>query len=76
MKEKLTKLLEAKQEQKRNLDAALIESDSKEERAAIGETLKALATEIADVEAMLAEARRIGITYEEILDMVKKGFSK
>lgn len=28
------------------------------------------------VEAMLAEARRIGITYEEILDMVKKGFSK
>lgn len=55
MKEKLTKLLEAKQEQKRNLDAALIESDSKEERAAIGETLKALATEIADVEAMLAE---------------------
>lgn len=55
MKEKLTKLLEAKQEQKRNLEAALIESDSKEERAAIGETLKALATEIADVEAMLAE---------------------
>lgn len=55
MKEKLTKLLEAKQEQKRNLDAALIESDSKEERAAIGETLKALAAEIADVEAMLAE---------------------
>ena len=55
MKEKLTKLLEAKKEQKRNLDAALIESDSKEERAAIGETLKALAQEIADVEAMLAE---------------------
>ena len=55
MKEKLTKLLEAKQEQKRNLDAALIESDNREERAAIGETLKALATEIADVEAMLAE---------------------
>lgn len=55
MKEKLTKLLQAKQEQKRNLDAALVESDNREERAAIGETLKALAAEIADVEAMLAE---------------------
>ncbi len=55
MKEKLTKLLQQKQEQRNNLNAALIESDSKEERAAIGETLKALAAEIADVEALLAE---------------------
>ncbi len=55
MKEKLTKLLQQKNEQRNNLNAALIESDSKEERAAIGETLKALAAEIADIEEMLAE---------------------
>ena len=55
MKEKLTKLLQSKQEQRNNLNTALIESDSKEERAAIGETLKALAQEIADIEAMVAE---------------------
>lgn len=55
MKEKLTKLLNAKNEQRKNLNAALIESDSKEERAALGETLTALAAEIADIEAMLAE---------------------
>ncbi len=55
MKEKLQKMLEAKNEQRKNLNNALIESDSKEERAAIGETLKALANEIAEVEAMLAE---------------------
>ena len=55
MKEKLNKLLTAKQEQRDNLNRTLIESDSKEERAAIGETLAALAQEIADVEAMLAE---------------------
>lgn len=55
MKEKLQKMLEAKNEQRKNLNNALIESDSKEERAAIGETLKALADEIAEVEQMLAE---------------------
>lgn len=55
MKEKLTKLLNAKNEQRKNLNTALIESDSKEERAALGETLTALAAEIADIEAMLAE---------------------
>jgi HK97 family phage major capsid protein len=55
MKEKLNNLLKQKNEQRNNLNAALIESDSKEERAAIGETLKALAQEIADIEAMLAE---------------------
>lgn len=55
MKERLQNLLNQKNEQRNNLNAALIESDSKEERAAIGETLKALATEIADIEAMLAE---------------------
>lgn len=55
MKKKLLKLLAAKQEQRKNLNAALIASDNKEERAALGETLERLAEEIADVEAMLAE---------------------
>ena len=55
MKEKLMKLLKAKQEQRDALNAQLIESESKEERAAIGETLKALASEIAEVEGMLAD---------------------
>jgi HK97 family phage major capsid protein len=48
-------MLDAKNEQRKNLNTALIESDSKEERAALGETLTALAAEIADIEAMLAE---------------------
>ena len=56
MKEKLEKMLAAKKEQRDNLNAALIESDSKEERTAIGETLRALGTEISDIEAMIAEA--------------------
>lgn len=55
MKEKLKKLLAAKQEQREALNKSMIECESKEERAAIGETLKALATEIAEVEAMLNE---------------------
>lgn len=56
MKNRLMKLLEAKQEQRNNLNKALIESDNKEERAAIGETLSALANEIAEVEALIADA--------------------
>lgn len=55
MKEKLEKLLKAKQEQRDALNKSMIESDNKEERAAIGETLKALGDEIAEVEKMLAE---------------------
>ena len=55
MKEKLNKLLTAKQEQRNTLQQSLIDSDDKEQRAAIGETLSKLAEEIADVEAMLAE---------------------
>lgn len=55
MKERLQKLLTAKQEQRAALNASMIESDSKEERAAIGETLKALADEIAEIESMLAD---------------------
>ena len=55
MKDKLMKLLKAKQEQRDKLNASLIESDSKEERAAIGETLKALGDEIKEVEDLLAQ---------------------
>lgn len=56
MKERLEKMLAAKKEQRDNLNAALIESDSKEERTAIGDTLRALGAEISDIEAMIAEA--------------------
>ena len=55
MKEKLLKLLKAKKEQRNALNKSMIESESKEERAAIGETLKALGEEIAEVEEMLAQ---------------------
>ena len=53
MKEKLLKLLKTKKEQRDALNKSLIESDSKEERAAIGKTLSALAEEIREVEEML-----------------------
>lgn len=55
MKEKLMKLLKAKNEQRAALNKSMIESDNKEERAAIGETLAALEREIAEVQAMLDE---------------------
>lgn len=55
MKEKMKKILAAKQAQMENLRSSLIDSDSKEERAAIGETMKKLAEEIADCESVLAE---------------------
>ena len=55
MKEKLLKLLNAKKEQRDALNKSMIESESKEERAAIGETLKALGEEITEVEEMLAQ---------------------
>lgn len=55
MKDRLQKLLTAKEEQRTALNVSMIESDSKEERAAIGETLAALGKEIAEIEAMLAE---------------------
>lgn len=54
MKEKLNKLLNAKKEQRDNLNKTMIESESKEERAAIGETLSKLADEIRDIEEMIA----------------------
>ena len=54
MKEKLTKLLNTKLEQRKALNDQLIASDDKEERAAIGETLKGVDNEIAEVREMLA----------------------
>lgn len=55
MRERLNRLLTAKQEQRNALNKSMIESESREERAAIGETLAALAEEIAEIETMLAE---------------------
>lgn len=53
-KEKLQKMLNDKKEQRQKLNDQLIASDVKEERAAIGETLKALEQEIKDCEDLLA----------------------
>lgn len=55
-KERLEKILKNKQEQRELLNTKLIESDTKEERAAIGETLKSLGEEIADVQKLLEDA--------------------
>ena len=55
MKEKLTKLLNDKKEQRNTLNKSMIESANKEERAAIGETLSKLSEEIRNVEEMLKE---------------------
>lgn len=55
MKEKLTKMLEEKRAQETTLHDGLINGETKEERAAIGETLAALRKEIADIESVLAE---------------------
>lgn len=55
MKEKLNKMLTDKQEQRNTLQQSLIDSDDKEQRAAIGETLSALAEEIRTIEDMLAD---------------------
>lgn len=55
MKKRLEKLLKAKEDQRAALNNSMIESDSKEERAAIGETLAKLGDEIAEIESMLAD---------------------
>ena len=54
-KERLNNMLKEKNEQRDALSSQLIASDDKEERAAIGETLNALAGEIAEVEALIAD---------------------
>ena len=56
----LENVIKEKKTQRDSLNAALIESDSKEERAAIGETLKALAAEIAQAEEQLANVDEQG----------------
>lgn len=56
MKIKLEKMLNDRMAQRDALNASMIESESKEERAAIGETLAALGREIAELEGMIAEA--------------------
>ena len=55
MKTRIEKMLNDKRAQEEKLRAALIESETKEERAAIGETMKALAAEIKECEEILAE---------------------
>lgn len=55
MKKKLEKLLATKNEQRQSLLQSMMNSDSKEERAAIGETLTALEQEIAEVKSLLEE---------------------
>lgn len=54
-KERLNKLINEKRGQRDNLNQALINSDDKKERAAIGETLKKLGDEIKELEDMLKE---------------------
>ena len=55
MKKRLKKLLAKKQAQRDALNRSMIECDNREERAALGETLSALAEEIAEIEAMIAD---------------------
>lgn len=55
MKKRIQKLIDAKKEQRDALNKSMIESEAKEERAAIGETLSKLGEEIAELETMLAD---------------------
>lgn len=55
MKEKLNTLLTSKKEQRDTLNKTLIDSDDKEERTAIGETLSKLAEEIRQIEGMIED---------------------
>ncbi|MBR4859354.1 MAG: phage major capsid protein [Clostridia bacterium] len=55
MKKFLEKLLRTKQEQHKNLTAAIIKAESEEERAQIGATLEALAAEIDELKEKIAE---------------------
>lgn len=55
IKEKMQKMLDEKRAQEKALHEGLIAGETKEERAAIGETLAALRAEIADVESVIAE---------------------
>ena len=54
MKDYLKKLLKKLNERKAELDSAIIEAETKEERAEIGKTLKTIKEEIAEAEEQLA----------------------
>lgn len=79
MKEKFIKMLNEKREQLKNLESSMIASESKEERAAIGETLRKLRDEIADIEEILndldkpADDVKTKIVVEGNDDTVKDG---
>lgn len=53
MKEKLTKLLTEKQEQRKNLVNGIVEGETQEERKALNDTLAKLDAEIADIQGMI-----------------------
>lgn len=55
MKKYFEKIIAEKNVQRNNLNKALIESDDKEERAALGKTLEALEKEIAEAKEQLAK---------------------
>lgn len=55
MKQKIVKMLENKRAMLTQLEGSMVESENKEERQAIGETLKALRDEINELEAVKAE---------------------
>lgn len=54
-KEKLAKMANEKREQIKNLNAAMINSDSKEERMALGKTLDSVKNELEELERLLAD---------------------
>lgn len=56
LKDRITKMLNGLEEKREKLNASMIEAETKEERAAIGDTLKALEEEIKEAREMLAEA--------------------
>ena len=55
MKKRLEKMLASKQEQRKNLNNALVECDNKEERASINEAIEGVDNEIAEIRGMLAD---------------------
>lgn len=55
MKKYLENVIKTKKAQRDELNKSMIEAESREDRAAIGETLKALSKEIEDAEAQLAK---------------------
>ena len=72
MKERLTKLINDKKEQEKNLRSALINGETVEERAAVGETLEKLAKEIEELEKLLAEVEEPAVDDKRsVVDMKK-----